>query len=205
MARRPLQEKLFDADPGWLGPKYLKDFWAETDWLARWELIQQARNGGSMTPAMMTQLRRQERIGHLTFYEQCQVVHAQWQGSRWQVRCDDGTEHECDRIWLATGTKLDITADPLLTEILDTYPIPVVKGLPVLDTHLCWQDCELFIMGGLAALQVGPVARNLSGARMVSERIVPALTQSRIAASPNRIQESRGARLRRGVLPLWIT
>lgn len=183
MSRRQLQEKLFDADPGWLGPKYLKDFWAEPDWETRARLIQQARNGGSITPAMMTQLRRAQRERQLTFYEQCQVISAVWQGNGWQIRCDDGTEHQCQRIWLATGTKLDITSEPLLAEILDTFPIAVVRGLPVLDVHLRWKDCELFIMGGLAALQVGPAARNLSGARMVSERIVPALRKSSIARS----------------------
>jgi hypothetical protein len=35
-------------------------------------------------------------------------------------------------------------------------------------------------MGGLAALRVGPTARNISGARMASDRIVPALTKSTI-------------------------
>jgi hypothetical protein len=34
-------------------------------------------------------------------------------------------------------------------------------------------------MGGLAALRVGPTARNISGARMASDRIVPALTKDR--------------------------
>jgi cation diffusion facilitator CzcD-associated flavoprotein CzcO len=183
MSRRHLQEKLFDADPGWLGPKYLKGLWAEADWESRVRLIQQARNGGSMTPAMMMQLRRAYRHDRLTFYEQCQVMSAVWRGNAWQICCDDGTEYECDRIWLATGTKLDVTAEPLLTEILDTYPIPVIKGLPVLDTHLRWSGCEVFLMGGLAGLQVGPVARNLSGARMASERIVPALRKSSIALS----------------------
>ncbi|GET41485.1 hypothetical protein MiSe_62970 [Microseira wollei NIES-4236] len=82
MTKRELQEKLFDADPGWLGPKYLKGFWAETDWETRALAILQARNGGSMTPAMMTLLRRQARLGKLTTYEQCQVVAAKWLGDK---------------------------------------------------------------------------------------------------------------------------
>lgn len=48
--RRYFPEKLFDAEPVWLGPKYLKGFAAEPDCHSRWETIQQARNGGSMTP-----------------------------------------------------------------------------------------------------------------------------------------------------------
>jgi len=181
MARRDFQEKLFDADPGWLGPKYLKEFWAETDWQKRWQMIQQARNGGSLTPAIMTQLRRACRNGKISLHEQCQIVEAIWQDNYWQVRCHDGTEYQCDRIWLGTGTKLDVRANPMLSEVLDGFPAAIVNGLPVLDTYLRWPRCELFAMGGLAALQVGPVARNLYGARMASDRIVPALTKPSLA------------------------
>ncbi|MFB2838862.1 FAD/NAD(P)-binding protein [Floridanema evergladense] len=181
MSRRCLYEKLFDADPGWLGPKYLKGFFAEKSWEQRWYLIQQARNGGSLTPAIMTYLRRVSHEGKLTFHEQCQVTAAQWQGENWQVHCDDGTTQEFDRIWLATGNTLNVTTNPLLAEVLEHYPVPIVKGLPVLNSCLSWQGCELFLMGGLAALQVGPTARNLSGARMACDRIVPALTKASVS------------------------
>lgn len=197
MARRTVYEKLFDADPGWLGPKYLKDFWAEPDWHTRWQMIQQARNGGSMTPAMLTQLRRLERDGRIVFYEQCQVSQAKWssdslrdgKAERWQVCCDRSAVHECihhqkiDRIWLATGSQLDAATHPLLQDVLDTYPTDIVNGLPVVDECLRWRGCELFVMGGLAALRVGPTARNLSGARAVSDRIIPALTKASLARS----------------------
>lgn len=186
MVRRQLQAKLFDAHPGWLGPKYLKGFWAESDWEKRAQLIQQARNGGSLTPAMMSQLRQHSRNGQLRFDENCQVVKAQWLDNCWHVKCSSGEEHKCDRLWLATGTRLDITDQPLLTEILQSYSVLVVNGLPVLEERLRLPSCELFLLGGLTALQVGPAARNLSGARMASERIVPALTKSSIALSPAR-------------------
>ncbi len=181
MSRRSLYEKLFDADPGWLGPKYLKDFWAEPNWYTRGQMIQQARNGGSMTPAMLTQLRRLQREGQVVFYEQCQVSQAHWSGEHWQVGCDNSTVHECiqhqmiDRIWCATGSQLDAAKHPLLQDVLDAYPTDIVNGLLIVDECLRWRDCELFIMGGLAALRTGPTARNLSGARAVSERIVDRL------------------------------
>ncbi|AFY47647.1 hypothetical protein Nos7524_1781 [Nostoc sp. PCC 7524] len=179
--RRQLQAKLFDAEPGWLGPKYLKGFFAESDYQQRWQMIQQARNGGSMTPAIATQLRRAVGAGHAIIDEDCQIVAAQWLGNHWQVKCNDGNEYECDRIWLSTGSKFDVIAEPLLAEIFHAYPIPVVNGLPVLDSCLRWPSCELFLMGGLAALQVGPTARNLSGARMASEKIVPAIIKPRVS------------------------
>lgn len=95
MARRTFQEKLFDADPGWLGPKYLKGFHAETDMQARWHMVREARNGGSLTPAMATQLRRLERRGQVTLYERCQVSAARWLGDAWQVYCDNHAVHGC--------------------------------------------------------------------------------------------------------------
>jgi Pyridine nucleotide-disulphide oxidoreductase len=175
--RRQLQEKLFDAEPGWLGPKYLKGFFAESDLEKRFAMIQQARNGGSVTPAMGMQLRREVRNGNLTIEENCQVVKLEWLGNNWLVECSDGNIHEFNRIWLSTGTKFDVTTEPLLEEVFAAYPIPVINGFPVLDTCLRWHGCELFIMGGLAALQIGPTARNLSGALMACEKIVPAIAK----------------------------
>jgi hypothetical protein len=179
-------DKLFDADPGWIGPKYLKGFWAEPDLHVRWQMIQSARNGGSMTPSVLLQLRKLEREGKVIFYEQCGVSQAEWHNDGWQVHCDNSAVHECihhqtiNRIWVATGSQLDARNHPLLQDVLAAHPLEIVNGLPVINEHLRWQGCELFIMGGLAALRVGPAARNLSGARAASDRIVPALTKSTI-------------------------
>jgi hypothetical protein len=187
MTRRQVYEKLFDADPGWLGPKYLKGFWAEPSWANRWQMIQAARNGGSMTPAIVTQLRRLARDRKITFYEHCQIEKAEWQEDGWKICCDNRSVHECihpekiDRIWLSTGTTLNAAQHPLLMQVMAAYPTEIVNGLPVLDDCLRWRGCELFIMGRLAALRVGPTARNLSGARMASDRIVPALTKPSLA------------------------
>lgn len=190
MARRTLYEKLFDADPGWLGPKYLKSFWAEPDYFQRWQMIQQARNGGSMTPALMTQLRRLEREGKISIWNQCQVAQAHWREDHWQICCENSTVHEClvhqkiDHIWLATGTQLNVATHPLLQGVLSAYPTELVNGLPVVDEYLRWRGCELFVMGKFAALRVGPTAGNLSGARMASERMVPALTKATLSLTP---------------------
>lgn len=181
--RRQLQEKLFDAEPGWLGPKYLKGFFAEQDYQKRFEMIVQARNGGSMTLEMGMQLRRQAHSGNLKIEENCQIVKASFLGENWRVECSDNSQHECSRIWLSTGTKFDATSEALLKEVFAAYPIKIVNNLPILDEHLRVPGCELFMMGGLAALQVGPTARNLSGARMASEKIVPAIVKSSLALS----------------------
>ena len=178
MARRTFYEKLFDAEPGWLGPKYLKGFHGEPDWQKRWQLIQSARNGGSLTPAILTRLRRLEREGKLLFYENCEINQAQWQSTHWQISCNYPEVHEClahlaiDRIWLCTGSTINVEDWPLLREVRATFPAPMVNGLPVLDETLRWPGCNLHIMGGAAALQLGPVARNLAGARMAGDRLM---------------------------------
>ena len=184
MARRQFYEKLFDAEPGWLGPKYLKGFHAESSWEKRWQMVQSARNGGSLTPAIMTCLRRLERQGNVLFYEHCEVQTATWKGDAWRVECNRSDVHESishlpiDRIWLSTGSLINVDNWSLLSDLRATYPLPNVHGLPILDPHLRWPGCNLFVMGGAAALQLGPVARNLYGARLASDRIVPALLKN---------------------------
>jgi cation diffusion facilitator CzcD-associated flavoprotein CzcO len=184
MHRRQFYDKLFDADPGWLGPKYLKGFEANRNWAERFNLVKNARNGGSLTPAVMNQLRQAEKLGKLDFLENCDVQQAVWQHDHWLVTCHDQQKLEFDRIWLATGTQLNVNNEPLLKELQTKYPTEIVGGLPVLDAHLRWPGSQVFLMGGLAALRVGPTARNLSGARMASDRIVPALTKASICLTP---------------------
>jgi len=185
LSRRQFKEKLFDADAGWVGPKYLKGFHAEANWHRRRDIVLSARDGGSMTPSVMTQLRSASHRGTLEFHPECEVAQAVWHEQNWQIICADGMELSCDRIWLATGTRFDVKAEPLLTHVMQQYPNPLVNGFPILDEHLRWSGCELFMMGGLAALRVGPTARNISGARMASDRIVPAMTKSTIRSFAN--------------------
>ena len=183
MARRRFRAKLFDADPGWVGPKYLKGFNAEPDWQRRWQMIQEARDGGSFTPEIMLQLHQAQRDQKIELVEECQVDRAHWLNNCWQVYCTNGDVGEFDRIWYATGRGLDAAQHPLLQEVQAKYPTRMVNGLPILDKHLRWPGCELFVMGGLAALQVGPVARNLRGAKIASECIVEALLKPTLALS----------------------
>jgi hypothetical protein len=196
MTRKQLQSKIFDADPGWLGPKYLKDFHADPDWDSRYQQIQQARNGGSMTPEMMLQLSQASHEGKVKIDECCQVSSAQYghlkcwsqapatcprQDNLWQVSCLDGAYKYFNRIWLATGTRFDAAGHPLLKDVLQAYPTEIVNGLPVLDEYLRLPKSNFFIMGGLAALQIGPVARNIGGGKMACDRIVPAIIKPSLA------------------------
>ena len=140
----------------------------------RAKIVREARNGGSLTPAIFTKLCKLKAERKVQFHENCQVESVNW-NNEWTVNCEGGGVFQCDRIWVATGSQLDIQQLPLFSNVLKQCPIEVVDGLPILTENLRWKDRELYLMGGFAGLQVGPTARNLSGARMASERIVSAL------------------------------
>jgi hypothetical protein len=74
-------------------------------------------------------------------------------------------------VWLATGHTFHVGAEPLLEDLCRTHPVRVVAGLPVLAGDCRWPGTAVHLMGGLAGLQLGPLARNIAGGRMAAERI----------------------------------
>jgi len=103
LCRRGLKQKPFDADPGWLGPKYLKSFHAEPCMHRRRRFVLEARDGGSITPEAAAELRQAQRRGVLQLHEHCEVQAACWRSYRWDIVCTRGQQLAADRIWLATG------------------------------------------------------------------------------------------------------
>lgn len=81
----------------------------------------------------------------------------------------DGDVLHADRLWLATGSSLSAPAEPLLAPLLKHLPIPLVSGLPALQPTLEWSpQSGLYLLGAYAALQLGPGALNLAGAKTAS-------------------------------------
>lgn len=71
-----------------------------------------------------------------------------------------------DRLWLATGSAVSAQAEPLLAQLQQQLPIPLVAGLPALQPTLEWAPGSgLYVLGAYAALQLGPGALNLAGAK----------------------------------------
>lgn len=78
----------------------------------------------------------------------------------------DGSLMHADRLWLATGSALSAQAEPLLASVLQQLPIPLVAGLPTVQPTLEWSaGSSLYVLGAYAALQLGPGALNLAGAK----------------------------------------
>lgn len=61
------------------------------------------------------------------------MIEAVWcyETQRWKVALCDGEKWTGDRIWLATGCKLDVNQDPLLSDIKKQFPIQVNHTLLV--------------------------------------------------------------------------
>lgn len=177
LCRRTLKQKPFDADPGWLGPKYLKGFHAEPCMHRRRHLVLDARDGGSITPEAAAELRQAQRRGELQLHEHCEVQAARWRSDQWEIVCTGGQRLSADRIWLATGHRQGVSQHPLLQQVYEQHPIELVDDWPVLGPDLRWPGTPVHLMGGLAALQVGPAARNLFGGREAAQRICRAVVK----------------------------
>jgi hypothetical protein len=160
----------FDSEPGWVGPKYMKAFLAQRDPVQRRRAIQQARHRGSMTEEAARDLDRAVRTGR------CQVLQADVEsvstGPRGLIGLNFGNDLlVVDRVLLATGLVQHRPGGALIDQLIDEHTLPCAAcGFPVLSHTLRWHE-RLYVCGPLAELELGPVARNLVGARRAAERL----------------------------------
>ncbi|MFN3256540.1 MAG: hypothetical protein ACE37B_12650 [Ilumatobacter sp.] len=176
IVRRALRGSDFDIDAGWLGPRFLADFESEPDPSVRAAAVAAARDGGSITPTMLRRLRSAIDDSTLTLLERSQVIDLQVERRlRLDVDVDGERRVVCaDRCWLATGSTPSLDAGPAFAD-LATH-CQTVDGLPVLSADLRVATLPIHVTGRLAALQLGPAAGNLWGARRAAQTITRAIT-----------------------------
>ncbi|CAG8980380.1 hypothetical protein HYALB_00003944 [Hymenoscyphus albidus] len=176
--RGPMKIKHFDMDLSWVG-KYknfhLASFWsADTD-EERWEMIKEARNGGSITPEYKKILENLIKAGKVNLYKYTEVIDATWDANSqmWTlITSPPIPDLKVHHIVYATGIPTDFTQIPALKPLLESAPIKSVGGIPCCTNELMWNDdIPFFFTGRLAALRLGPAAPNLDGARQGAERI----------------------------------
>lgn len=182
LTRGPLKVKYFDVDLDWVG-KFRNfnqaAFWsADTD-LERFEMIVQARNGGSMTPRYRKVLDAHVASGKVEVHTHTTLASVEWspETRAWtnielSTTAPHATLPAVDYIVFATGIQSDIRTLPFLDTLRAHHPIDYVGGLPCLTDDLMWDEgVPLFVTGRLAGLRLGPGAPNLVGARIGAERI----------------------------------
>lgn len=174
LKRHPFRVHDFDSDPGWLGPKYQQAFHNTRSYVRRREMIVAARRKGSITRELNAALRKQLRQfprlvadGH--------VHRANRQKGITSLFDEDGSLiHQTGTAILATGFQPQLPGSSWLAPIIEEHRLPCAAcGYPVVTHTLQWGP-GLYVMGPLAELEVGPIARNISGAREAASRILQA-------------------------------
>ena len=174
IARKPLKAEQFDFPPVWLGPKALAEFASETDFQRRYEIIQQNRGEGSITPDIMKAL---TDASNIKVYPETRIQNIVSAGDggptqRLNVTTNRGNIMNVSRIILATGYQFNLCQYGFLKELIAQHGIPLVRGLPRLDADLQLYPVQnLFGSGTIAQLQIGPASGNIAGASLAYERL----------------------------------
>lgn len=145
--------------------------------LERFELLKEARNGGSITPKFEKILQQhvsRKRLGILPY---AQIDNGTWNPTNqtWSIQLSRDVPEfprDIDHIIYATGVPPRVENVGCLQQLLDEHPIETIGGLAKITDDLMWNaEVPLFLTGGLAGLRLGPGAANLAGARQGAERI----------------------------------
>ncbi|WP_078555321.1 NAD(P)-binding domain-containing protein [Alkalihalobacterium alkalicellulosilyticum] len=174
LTRHPLRVHQFDSDPGWLGPKYMRDFSKVTNYEQRRDIIKKARHRGSLPLELKTRLLQAERERKISIQID-EVIDAKTTHNEIELSLTSKATKKTNAILLATGFHQTIPGIEWIHPIVETEGLRCAKcGYPIIGPDLQW-DRGLFVLGPLAELEIGPVARNIAGARRGAERIIAAV------------------------------
>ena len=160
----------FDSDPGWNGPRKLTGFAGESRPDVRREIIDRERCPGSIPKDVYIELdfcRRSDKLRVV----QDNVLSATFRSDS-TVVVETGRETlTFDRVVLATGFESKRPGGKWLDRAVEEFNLPcAVCGYPVTDRVLAWGE-RIHVSGPLAELELGPVARNIAGARHAGHRL----------------------------------
>lgn len=169
LARSKPRVHQFDSDPGWLGPKYMNRF-SSLKPTSRRPLITTARHIGSMPSDVNRRLRGHMKDGRITWVEGF-MDSARVTDKGCIIVTTAGETIEADRLVLATGFKPTLPAKNLVDHLHQQANLPIAPcGFPITDRFLRWNS-RIFVAGGQGELTLGPVARNIAGARRAGNLI----------------------------------
>jgi hypothetical protein len=181
LSRHELETALSEAHPYWINWRHIEKHVHKLSpgSKARHDRIQQARNDATIPPYVEGRLTDARDCGDLDV-RIGEVSCAHTTDNELVVQFADGTSASNIRIVLATG--LGPVADhPLVERIADALDLERGEnGLPVLDDQtLAWchtdaTESNVYASGALAETTVGPLARNVVGARRAAERLLSA-------------------------------
>ncbi len=171
LTRHPLRLQPFDSDPGWLGPKKMNSFRKVTCLSKRRQIITSARHRGSIPQELKMKVLREQREGRLD------IVIDELTGATYQngeIKLDlQNTSIHTNQILLATGFNPSPPGITWLNATIEREALLCAAcGYPIVSEDTLEWGQNLYVIGALAELVIGPVSRNISGARRGAERIV---------------------------------
>ena len=175
VTRHSLRVEMFDSDPCWIGALCMQEFERASHGERR-RMIAQARNRGSVPREIATDLFDAIREGRLSLICGEIALARAIAGSRVQLTISDDSEMpvallNSDLVILATGFDRSRPGGEWLDRAIDHFALPCHEcGYPIVDANLRWRS-GLYVTGPLAELELGPVARNIIGARHAASRL----------------------------------
>ncbi|RSK26181.1 hypothetical protein EJF36_04515 [Bacillus sp. HMF5848] len=171
LTRHDLRVHDFDSDPGWLGPKYMTAFHKVNDYGERRKMIQKARYKGSMPKELYNKLSMLVRTEKLKIVID-EVIDISNDERKHKFNLSKQQFLEASSIILTTGFEPTMPKQDWLHRLITAEKLACAScGFPIVKESLEW--CKnLYVTGPLAELELGPTARNISGARKAAERIV---------------------------------
>ncbi|ABN65795.2 predicted protein [Scheffersomyces stipitis CBS 6054] len=192
MLRGPVKIKHFDFHLDWVtkyknvkkSAFYMKDTDQE-----RWEMIQEAREGGSFNPEYYKKILDHVKNGRVDLMKYTSITNSEWDSDTktWKLLIKSKSEtktakgediyferelENIDYIYFATGITANVKSLDFLQPVIQDHDIECVNGFPCLTDNLQWNnDLLLFMIGKNASLRTGPSSANLDGARLGAERI----------------------------------
>ncbi|MEM7583691.1 MAG: NAD(P)-binding domain-containing protein, partial [Acidobacteriota bacterium] len=177
VSRHALRQHQFDSDSGWLGPKFMTSFKREPDFNRRRDLITEARHKGSVPPDVRRALNRAIDRSQLLWHE-AGVEKLDTRSDSLVLALTNHEELAVDRVLLATGFASLRPGGSLVDELVSSASLPCARcGYPIVDSALRWHP-RIHVSGPLAELELGPVSRNIAGARRAGDRLVDAAKES---------------------------
>ena len=172
LKRHPFRIHDFDSDPGWLGPKRQNAFRNIESYVKRREEIITARHRGSIPHDLHIKLLNRVKNGSLAVKEG-KVVRGEVKNGSIHLFDKEGKFiAQTGTVLLATGYLPSLPGSEWIKPMIETLELPCAEcGYPIVSKTLQWGP-DLYVTGALAELEMGPIARNISGARQAAERIV---------------------------------
>jgi hypothetical protein len=184
ITRGDIKIKHFDFHLEWVSKyqNYMKStFWMKDTDEERIQMIEDAREGGSMNPQYHKILMSLVKSGRVVIHKHSEIDRVQWdeENQEWEtctlknkLTGENSDLKNLQFICYATGTSPSIASQPLMASMINDHPIDIIKGVPCLTDDLQWtSDVPLFVLGRYAMLRTGPSSANLDGGRLGAERI----------------------------------